>query len=280
MTATRMHVLLPVWRKPLLLSLLLHGVVLLLLLGIFQQEKHRFVMPAVMEAVVVAAPVPQAAAKAPAIPKPVIPAAVPEVQPRAEKTDVKKAMPEPAVKPLPPAPLAKAADVTLNKPRLPAPKAVTSLPVPQPALSLPDNDLSARRREAERLANLARLKVNEPSPELRQQEAANIAAASAERAQKLVAKHMQLIRARILGRWHPPLSVQKGILAEVRVSTMPGGEVTRVQLMRSSGNAAFDRSVEQAIWSASPLPVPEDMTVFAQDFRQFRIGFRPEDMGP
>jgi colicin import membrane protein len=48
------------------------------------------------------------------------------------------------------------------------------------------------------------------------------------------------------------------------VEQIPGGEVTGIEVVRSSGNHAFDRSVEAAIRKASPLPQPKDPSVFAR----------------
>ena len=38
--------------------------------------------------------------------------------------------------------------------------------------------------------------------------------------------------------------------------------VQRVEIAESSGDLAFDQSVEQAVLAASPLPLPRDPTVF------------------
>jgi outer membrane biosynthesis protein TonB len=45
--------------------------------------------------------------------------------------------------------------------------------------------------------------------------------------------------------------------------------------VKKSGNAAFDRAIEQAIERARPLPVPSDAGVYPQ-FRDQRLVFTGE----
>ena len=59
----------------------------------------------------------------------------------------------------------------------------------------------------------------------------------------------------------------------VRVSQIPGGEVVKAEIQTSSGNIAFDRSVEEAVLRSSPLPVPKDPALFD---RTIMITFEPE----
>jgi colicin import membrane protein len=68
--------------------------------------------------------------------------------------------------------------------------------------------------------------------------------------------------------------VGKDLKTEVQVSQIPGGEVISVKVSESSGNVAFDRSVVNAIWRASPLPLPKDPSLFS---RKLQFVFHPED---
>ena len=58
----------------------------------------------------------------------------------------------------------------------------------------------------------------------------------------------------------------------VRVSQIPGGEVVQAEILSSSGNIAFDRSVEEAVLRSSPLPLPKFPSLFD---RNIVITFEP-----
>jgi colicin import membrane protein len=47
-------------------------------------------------------------------------------------------------------------------------------------------------------------------------------------------------------------------------------------VVNSSGDDIFDRSAENAVRKASPLPVPQDRNLFSQNFRVFTFIFKPE----
>ena len=67
---------------------------------------------------------------------------------------------------------------------------------------------------------------------------------------------------------------QGGLTCVVRVRLAPGGEVLSANVVRSSGNPAFDRSVESAVFKANPLPAPKDPYVF-EYFRDLEFTFNP-----
>ena len=48
--------------------------------------------------------------------------------------------------------------------------------------------------------------------------------------------------------WFRPPGLPSRLECVVRVSQIPGGEVVRVEIQTSSGNVAFDRSVEEAVF--------------------------------
>ena len=58
-----------------------------------------------------------------------------------------------------------------------------------------------------------------------------------------------------------------------RTRMLESGEVVQAIIVKSSGNVAFDRSVEQAVLRASPLPVPRDPSLFV---REIQFIFDPE----
>jgi colicin import membrane protein len=46
------------------------------------------------------------------------------------------------------------------------------------------------------------------------------------------------------------------------VEQIPGGEVVKAQVTDCNGDDALKRSVENAVYRASPLPRPEDPAIF------------------
>ncbi|QQD21816.1 cell envelope integrity protein TolA [Oceanospirillaceae bacterium ASx5O] len=110
-----------------------------------------------------------------------------------------------------------------------------------------------------------------------QQKAEQEAKRQAERAAVLEADFIEQIRAKVSSLWRYPPSVRPDQEVSVRIQLVPTGEVIQVQVVRSSGHAALDRSVEQAVMRASPLPVPDDIRLFEQKFRNLTINFRPEN---
>jgi colicin import membrane protein len=95
---------------------------------------------------------------------------------------------------------------------------------------------------------------------------------------KLINEYKAKIGAKIRRNIVPPPDVADDALAEFDVTLLPGGDVFEVTLTKSSGNAAYDSSVERAIWKARPLPVPEDPDLFNSRFRNLHLKFRPKDV--
>lgn len=90
-----------------------------------------------------------------------------------------------------------------------------------------------------------------------------------------VERYKALIRQKVSRNWNRPASAAKGLQCTVRVRLVPGGEVLGATVVRSSGDSAFDRSVENAVQKATPLPVPQDPAVF-EYFREIEFIFSPE----
>ena len=90
-----------------------------------------------------------------------------------------------------------------------------------------------------------------------------------------VAKYKGLIKNQITRSWAFPVSYQKGMKCKVLVRLIPSGDVVSVRIIQSSGNSAFDRSVEMAVNKASPLPVPKSSTGLFDHFREVEFVFDP-----
>ena len=93
-------------------------------------------------------------------------------------------------------------------------------------------------------------------------------------AAKAVASYRDLIKQKVERNWIQPPGEIAGLNCVVRVRIMPGGDVIDAQVIQSSGNAVFDRSVERATRKAAPLPLPDDPRL-ASDFRILEFVFRP-----
>ena len=76
--------------------------------------------------------------------------------------------------------------------------------------------------------------------------------------------------------WIRPSSTSVGSRCTIRVRVMSDGTVIDAEVISSSGDEDFDRSAENAVNKASPLPVPKDKELFAREFRSFQFLFNPK----
>lgn len=82
------------------------------------------------------------------------------------------------------------------------------------------------------------------------------------------------LKARIERAWLRPPSARAGIVCELDVTQVPGGEVTNVKLGTCNGDQAVRDSIVAAVYRASPLPPPPDPSLFE---RELQITFSPTD---
>ena len=88
-----------------------------------------------------------------------------------------------------------------------------------------------------------------------------------------LARYLYAIRQGIQRNWVRPPSAKAGLECVVTVRQLPGGEVVGVTIGQCNGDAAVQRSIEAAVFKASPLPEPENPALFD---RNLRITFKPE----
>ncbi len=161
----------------------------------------------------------------------------------------------------------KAKKVVVNK-KAPVPKAVKKaekvIKKAKPA-ALPETDLLAALLEEEQQNELTMLLEDE------------LRAQQADEEQEAVMSYIAQIQQLIISMWRYPPSAKHDDKLVLRIYLVPTGEITEVQLVESSGNAALDRSAEQAVWKAATLPVPKDPVLFEKEFRQFLLPFSPEN---
>ena len=92
----------------------------------------------------------------------------------------------------------------------------------------------------------------------------------------VVNQHVAIIRQRVKRYWiRPTTSSESGLQCTLRVNLIPSGDVKQVVVVKSSGNAIFDRSAESAVYKAAPFPIPTDPKAAAA-LRDFQFIFKPE----
>lgn len=95
-------------------------------------------------------------------------------------------------------------------------------------------------------------------------------------AQSALSQYVPIIRQKVQRHWTRPPGATAGMFAQVRVRLTPGGEVLSAEVVGSSGNPIFDRSVENAVLKASPLPIPQEAGV-NERFRDIQFKFIPDE---
>ena len=130
----------------------------------------------------------------------------------------------------------------------------------------------ARQQEQKRQQKQAEQSLQQ---QLQAEETARQDTARAARAATVVDQYKALIRQRVSQSWSRPLGSAKGLKCTVRVSLTPSGGVLAATVVKSSGNPVFDRSVENAVFKAEPLPLPNDPTLF-DNFREIDFIFDPD----
>ncbi len=195
----------------------------------------------------------------------------------ARLVQAKKAVPKKTIKKPKKKPVAKKAIAKKNvvKPKkavvdkkkakkIPIKKVAPTKPKPAPKpLPLPDTDLFSALEEEEKQNDLANL-LNE-----------ELLLDKANKDQEAIMSYSGKIRALIESVWRHPPSAKHDDEVTLRIFLVPTGEVTEVQLVESSGNAALDRSAEQAVWKVAQFPVPKDLVLFEKEFRKFKLKLQP-----
>lgn len=91
---------------------------------------------------------------------------------------------------------------------------------------------------------------------------------------KGLADYLSEVRAKIRGNIVLPPAISGNPESVFVVTQLPSGEVLSVKLKTPSGNPALDVAVERAILKSSPLPRPDDPSLFE---RELSIKYRPLD---
>lgn len=232
--------------RPLLVTLLLHGLMVAVLMLNLTPETPQIVKVKPAPKVINARLVDVSEFRPTPKPKPV---AKPRPKP-VQKTVKPKPKPEPKPVVTPkPAP----------KPKVKAKPKVEPKPEPKPTPRITPDELAALAR-----AELADAAAEEQTAT----------------AEELAASYAALIRQTVEGYWSRPPSARNGMEVMLSIQLIPTGEVVNVTVLQGSGNAAFDRSAVNAVKKAGAFPELKQLPTreFEKTFRRFRLLFRPEDL--
>jgi len=148
--------------------------------------------------------------------------------------------------------------------------------------TLVEEERKKREAESQREAEKRREEQAQRERECRQQrEREDAAAAEAASSEfELIQSATGLIQQLVTENWSRPPSARNGMRAIIQIKMLPTGELVDVIITQSSGDPAFDRSAENAVYRAAPfaeltaLPI----RVFNQNFRTLSLIFQPEDL--
>jgi len=258
------------WRSAALAA----GMHLLLGLFLFYSVRWQTSKPAAVQVELVS--------RQPAVEAPARPAPPPE--PVVEKP------PAPVVEPPPPPPQPKP-DIALKEPPKPKPlPKVEPKPAPKPVERKPEPKVEKKpdpkpappdtRREQESADRMLKEALARESAESTRRQAAQeadmMAKVAAEGARlKATQSWADRISAKVKGNIALPPGVSGKPEALVSIALLPDGSVvSEPKMKRSTGNAALDDAILRAIVRSSPLPKPDDASVFQ---RNLDLKFRPLD---
>lgn len=133
----------------------------------------------------------------------------------------------------------------------------------------------AQRLEAQKKAQELQLQ-QEFEDALREEQGMLLEEEYANEAQSYVSKFQQ----RIQSNWSRPPSARTGMQCLLKIQLVPTGRIVNVNIAKSSGNGAFDRSAVQAVKKVETFPEVKEMTpeVFERYFRTFNLSFDPQDL--
>lgn len=131
-------------------------------------------------------------------------------------------------------------------------------------------DLERQHQENERLRREAeQAELDRRREQELEEEAMRLAALTATDRER----YAFAIQQKITRNFIRPASAPVNLVCEVNVRQLPSGEVVDVSIATCNGDEAVRRSVEAAVYKASPLPLPVNPSIFQ---RNLQIIFKPE----
>lgn len=201
-----------------------------------------------------------------------VPEVAPEAPPRKADIELKqpkkpehKAEPKPEPKPEP------------KKPeiRKPEPKPEVKKPEPKPEPKVEPKRQEAKPDDAKTAARSAAAAVQAVAAAAAQAEAKARAAQDVAR-QGAIGDYVAQLTAKVRRNVLVPDDMKGNPEAVFEVKLLPSMEVLSVSKVKSSGNLAYDDSIERAISKSSPFP-PLPAGLSFQQFRVLTLKFRPND---
>jgi colicin import membrane protein len=264
-------------------SVALHGLLIVVAVWLAARTTvTHHVVPAVIDATLVTQPARRYVNPEPA---PAQPAPTPEPPAKPTPAPASKAVAHPTPAPPVPAPQPKARPapkVDVGQTQKHAPK-VEEKPKPHPqppTLSKKvesEIDREIRETQQAKAADAERRRADE----LRRAQAAQAAQAAkvAEQQKQALAgetnQYVADVKARVERAWTRPASAKKGTHCTLEVSQAPTGTVLQAQVIEPcNGDAAVRASIRDAVFRASPLPVPKNPDVFQ---RNLQLVFSPDE---
>ena len=124
-----------------------------------------------------------------------------------------------------------------------------------------EREASVKRDAEERKRIADAMAAEETQREAAREQAAR---AASEREVKQ-AQWADVLSRHIARNWVRPPSTAEDFQCQLHLQLLPDGSVTNARIEKSCGSAQLDKSVEDAVYRASPLPKPEDPSVFDRD---------------
>ena len=130
-----------------------------------------------------------------------------------------------------------------------------------------------KKKEEDKRKAAEEKKRKEQEKALKDQLDAELEAEQQERDLTTIQKYQALIIRAVENNFNQ-LNLPDGLSCVILIRMLEGGKVVEASIVKSSGNDLFDRRAENAVYSASPLPVPEEIRLF-EKMRNIRFTFEP-----
>lgn len=129
--------------------------------------------------------------------------------------------------------------------------------------------MSKQNMQSQDAKDLLAQQLQEEQIQLNQAKAAYI--------QGIVNKYNALVLQAIYQNWFIPPNTNPKLGVKLQVNVAPGGAVSNVSVLDSSGDKALDQSATMAVYKASPLPIPTNNPNVYKQFQQFSITMTPSE---